>query len=187
MRVHFMTAVDGNHDDFRKIVQTIEKLGHELISKHYLEREINDIKNETPAESELYAKKANSWIKKADAIIFETSKPDVSVGFEISVALNFQKPVIVLYRKDGANPPYSLVGVNSDKLQVLGYDSTTLSEILELALEYASEANDVRFNFFISPTIGNYLDWIAKEKKIPRSVYLRSLIENDMADNDDYE
>jgi hypothetical protein len=45
---------------------------------------------------------------------------------------------------------------------------------------------DTRFNFFISPKIGNFLDWIAKKKKLPRAVYLRKLIEDDMDKNKEY-
>ncbi len=187
MKVHFMTAVDGNSQDFKKIVSTIEKLGHELVTKHYLERKIDEIIKESPAESELYAKKAQSWIKKADILIFETTKPDVSVGYEVALALNMLKPVIVLYNEELGLPPHSLKGYNLEKLQVLGYNNHTLEEILELALEHASDSADVRFNFFISPKIGNYLDWISRRKKIPRSVYLRRLIDNDMQMNSEFQ
>ena len=54
------------------------------------------------------------------------------------------------------------------------------------ALDYVSSAQDVRFNFFISPTIGLYLDWISKNKRIPRAVYLRKLIEEEMRENKEY-
>ncbi len=186
MRVHFMTAVYGNQELYAKIVATIESLGHDLVTRHYLERRVEDIKNESSAESELYAKKVHQWIRKADVVIFEATKPDVSVGFELALALNMMKPVIVLYHKDAAVRPFSLQGINSDKLQLLSYDDNTLEETLTLALEYALETSDVRFNFFISPSIGIYLDWISKNKKIPRSVYLRTLIERDMLENDEY-
>lgn len=186
MRVHFMSAVDGDKDLFAKITATIDSLGHELVTNHYLERKVEDIKLESSSESELYAKKVHKWIRKADVVIFETTKPDVSVGFELALALNMMKPVIVLYHKDNGIRPFSLQGISTDKLQLLSYDENTLVETLTLALEYALETSDVRFNFFISPSIGVYLDWISKYKKIPRSVYLRSLIEQDMLDNEEF-
>jgi len=38
-------------------------------------------------------------------IVFEASKPDVSLGYEVASALHFGKPVIVLYRANtGAVP-----------------------------------------------------------------------------------
>lgn len=187
MKIHFVVAVDGNKHDHESIAKTIEKLGHELVTEHFLTRKLEEIVKESPAESELYAKKAQTWIKKADIVLFETTKPDVSVGYEVALALNMMKPVIVLYNEESGYPPHSLKGYNLEKLQVLGYNAHTLPEILELALEHASESADVRFNFFISPKIGSYLDWISKNKKIPRSVYLRKLIEHDMEDNDEFE
>jgi hypothetical protein len=56
--------------------------------------------------------------------------------------------------------------------------------VLEKAIEYAINQQEVRF---ISPNIGRYLDWISKVKKIPRSVYLRALIERDMKENTEFE
>ncbi len=186
MKIHFVAAVDGNIDDYTRIVRIIEKKNHELITNHYLERKLDEIVSESSAESELYAKKSQLWMKKADVVVFESTKSDASVGYELAVALNLLKPVIVLFHENKGIPPHSLKGVSSEKLQILGYDDETLSEMLELALEHASEISDVRFNFFISPTIGTYLDWISKNKKIPRSVYLRNLIERDMEDNEEY-
>ncbi len=187
MKIHFMsTVVDGDKDDFKKIVTVIESLGHELISKHILERNPSDIRKESPAEAELYSRKVHTWIKKSDIVVFETTKQDVSLGFEVATALNLGKPVVILYRKDLAEPPYLLRGIDVDKLQVLGYDTNTLEEMVQVALEYAQEAADVRFNFFISPSIGHYLDWVSQNKKIPRSVYLRSLIDQDIAINEEY-
>ncbi len=184
MKVHFMAPiVGGNRDDYAKIISTIEKLGHSLVSKHVIERSEKEIVSETPEEAELYTKKLSSWFKKADVIVFETTRPDVSIGFEVATALNHNKPVIVLYRRREGVIPHGLKGLHNDRLQLLSYDNETLGEMLELALDFAEETSDIRFNFFITPSISAYLDWVAREKKIPRSVFLRHLIERDMTIN----
>ena len=151
-----------------------------------MKRSIADINSETSAESELYAKRSIRWMKNADVIVFETSKPDVSIGYELAVAVNILKPVVVMYNNDKAQPPNSIKGVESEKLQIIGYNEHTLDEILDISLENAHDSADVRFNFFISPAIGSYLDWIAKNKKVPRSVHLRNLIQRDMEENEEY-
>lgn len=187
MKIHFMAPIlFGNRKDFERVIAVIDKLDHDLLTRHAIERDPNKIVSESSAEAELYAKKLFNWIKKADVIIFEVSQPDSSIGFEVASALNMNKPVIILTRKDSAGLPHALKGLHSDRLQLLTYDDNTLEEMLTLALEYAQETSDVRFNFFITPTISTYLDWVAKEKKIPRSVYLRRLIERDMEENDEY-
>lgn len=187
MKVHFMAPViRGNQKEYERIADVIEKQGHDLLTRHAVDRDPAKIVGESTAEAELYSKKLFNWLKKADVVIFEVSQPDVSIGFEVASALNMSKPVIILTRKDSAGLPHALKGLHSDRLQLLTYDDSTLEEMLSLALEYAQETSDVRFNFFITPTISTYLDWVAKEKKIPRSVYLRRLIERDMEENEEY-
>lgn len=186
MKIHFMGALDGQISDYKKIIEIVKKHNHELLTDHVLTRSMEEIRNETPSEAELYVKRSHRWMKKADVIIFEVTKTDASIGYEIATTLNMMKPVIVLYNEEKGIIPHALKGMESDKLQVLGYTDRTLSELIPLALDYAQDTVDVRFNFFISPSIGNYLDWIAQNKKLPRSVYLRNLIEKDMAENEEY-
>jgi hypothetical protein len=186
MKIHFMGAVDGNKKDYKKIIEIVESLGHEVVTMHAFEREIKDIENESPQEAELVAKKLLQWIKASDTVIYEISKPDISIGYEVANALNLGKPVIVLYRSNGGAIPHGLKGLNSDKLQIDSYDDDTLPELLKVALDYAQDVSDIRFNFFISPALSNYLDWISQHKKVPRSVYLRDLIEKDMEKNREY-
>jgi hypothetical protein len=88
-----------------------------------------------------------------------------------------------LFRED--RDPIFLRGRQEEKLLILSYNNKNLEEVLESAVDYASEQQDTRFNFFISPQIGNYLDWVAKQKRVPRAVYLRRLIEEDMKKNQD--
>ncbi|MBU1088374.1 hypothetical protein KKA02_00630, partial [Patescibacteria group bacterium] len=70
--------------------------------------------------------------------------------------------------------------LDSDKLVNFVYDKKNLKEKLQKALIDAVGKIDVRFNFFVSPKILSYLDWVAKTKRIPRSVFLRGLIEKEM-------
>ena len=186
MKIHFVAALNGDSKDYKIIYDKIKSLGHELVTNHFLKRTLNEVFDESPEESGLYVKRANRWMRQADVVLFETTRPDVSVGYEIATTLNLQKPAIILYRKQAGHPPNSLKGISSDRLQVLAYNDDTLAELLEIALEYAAETADVRFNFFITPTISRYLDWISQTKKLPRSVYLRNLIELDMERNSEY-
>lgn len=189
MKIHFIASAIGNKSDYTAIMNAVEKLGNTIITRHAVDRTREQILQESPEESELYVKKFQSWHKNADAVIFEVTAPDISIGYEIAYALTLNKPVVVLYRRDAntqPGTPGALKGMHSERLQVLSYDDATLSEILALALDYAEETSDVRFNFFVTPTISAYLDWVAKERKLPRSVYLRRLIEDDMRNSTGY-
>ncbi|PIU73395.1 hypothetical protein COS78_02610, partial [Candidatus Shapirobacteria bacterium CG06_land_8_20_14_3_00_40_12] len=70
--------------------------------------------------------------------------------------------------------------VKSDNLLTLVYTVVTLESGLRKVLDEASKKSDVRFNFFVNPKILAYLDWVAQKRMVPRSVFLRNLIEREM-------
>lgn len=125
-------------------------------------------------------------IKKSDVIVIEISYPSTAnVGHELTYALDSGIPCVALYKR-GRDPMF-LRGIVNEKLTIVSYEDDNLEEVLGDSLEYALSQQDTRFNFFISPQIGNYLDWVSKNKRIPRAVYLRRLIEEDMKKNKDFD
>jgi hypothetical protein len=119
------------------------------------------------------------WIDKADFSVIEGSFPStLHIGHEITLTLEKNKPVVVLYKK-GAEPTV-FKGLKDDRIIWVEYNDKDLVVELEKALDEAKKNIDVRFNFFVSPKILNYLDWIAQKRMIPRSVFLRNLIEREM-------
>lgn len=184
MKIYFLSSPRGLTDlkpTLEAVYKQVQALGHTHVTDFVVDV---DVSNFYLSDIEDFYKETQANLKKADICIFETTTPSLAIGQIISMALQFGKPVIALYT--GKNIPFFLSGVNDDKVQVVQYDLNNLAEVLEQAIIYANESSDVRFNFFISPSIGQYLDWISKEKKIPRSVYLRNLIERDMDENKEY-
>ncbi len=184
MKIHFTAALRGKKEDYKKIIKKIKNLGYEIVTEHILERKIEEVEKESPKEAKEYSKKMQRWIKQADIVVSEVSKSDVSVGYEITIALNLGKPVVLLHREE--QEPHALKGLNINRLIVFSYNDRTMDEVIETALREAEEQMDVRFNFFISPQIAAYLDWISKEKRVPRAVFLRRLIKEHMRNNDEY-
>ena len=189
MKIHFFGSLSGNEIKtgnrvhYERIVDVIEELGYEIVTRHYVTKKVDEVLRENPAQHEEYFRKMVDWIKKADVIVAEVTKPEIGTGYEVSMAINyFNKPVIALYTS-GRNSPI-FIGQKSDKLQHLEYRIDNIKDVLKIALDDAKDQMDVRFNFFISPKIGAYLDWISKNRKLPRAVYLRKLIEEDMAKGD---
>ena len=134
---------------------------------------------------ENWYKEVTQQIRDADVVFVEISYPStVNVGHILTHALDMGKPVVALYKS--GREPFFLRGKVDDKLTLLEYGEKDIKTVVSNALDYVSSAQDVRFNFFISPSIGLYLDWISKNKRIPRAVYLRKLIEEDMHQNTEY-
>ena len=95
------------------------------------------------------------------------------------MALHRGKPVLLLYKE--GNPPSLFDRYHDEKLICECYTQGQLNRIIEDFLEYVEGANDTRFTFFITPQIDAFLEEVSKKKKIPKSVYLRSLLEREMA------
>ena len=188
MKVFFTASPRGKKKDLKqnylKIYEFLEQLGCVHLSDFI--QKVDPVKFSASTESEKieHYKKTVRIIKEADLVVLETSLHSLATGYIANLALGLGKPVIALHA--GRRKPYFLLGIQNDKLQVVEYSLNSLKEVLKNAVEYAGEKIDTRFNFFISPTIGNYLSWISKNKKLPRAVYIRKLIEQDMNENKDY-
>lgn len=165
-------------EKYKKIITEVKNQGHHITADHILnttEPEVNSSSREKRLE---FHKKLEDWIHKCDALIAETSYPSISVGYEISLALRVGKPVLVLY-SEGEGP--SLLAHHSDeKLYSEKYSQNTVSQIIADFIVFVESKADLRFTFFITPSISSYLDEIVKRKKVPKSVYIRELIEKDM-------
>lgn len=143
------------------------------------------MEEEAAANREKWYKQSIKEVQRADLVVVEISYPSsANVGHELTYALEIGKPVIAIYHKD--REPIFLRGREDEKLLLFEYGENDLENVLEAGLEYATEVQDVRFNFFISPAIGRYLDWVSKNKRVPRAVYLRKLIEEEMKNNSEF-
>ncbi|MFH0773796.1 MAG: hypothetical protein V1922_05815 [bacterium] len=122
---------------------------------------------------DFYHKKINT-IKEADICIFEVSTHSLSVGFVIQKALEFNKPIIILYMKGYV--PHFFTGVENDKMILKEYEGGSLEKKLQEALKEALDLREKRFNFFISPNLLAYLESASKHEGITKSLFIRNLI-----------
>lgn len=188
MKVFFNASISGkkkyiNH--YKQIIEAIGSTSNKVVAAPVNQGNQKRVANESEEEAERYYRKLSGWIKSADVAVFEVSHPSLGIGYEVSYALNQGKPVIALHVE--GKEPFIFESIPDDKLQVVEYDEENLLRILADSLDYAAEQMDTRFNFFISPKIASYLDWIARDKRIPRAVYLRNLIKNRMVSDKEYQ
>ena len=170
---------------YKRILVVLEEMGCSVFTGSLFEKNKKEELLKDQKVREVWYKTSIKKIREADVVIVEASYPSTAnVGHELTYALDLGKPVIVLYLT-GRDPMF-LKGRVDDKLAIIPYTDDDLEQVLKNALDYAISVQDTRFNFFISPEIGAYLDWISKNKRIPRAVYLRRLIEEDMKSNKEY-
>ncbi len=187
MKIYFIGSISGRaqyEENYKKIVEIFEKLDVEVLNESVLDIDFKQIEDVSFEEEAEYYEQVNDWINQADVVLAEVSHQSTSVGHEITLALSKNKPVVAISAKE--EYPIIFKGIKNDRLQLIKYALDNLEKKLSAALKTASEVQDTRFNFFISPQHQNYLDWIAKNRKIPRSVFLRRLIDEHMKKNKDY-
>lgn len=181
MKVYFtasLSAKEQYQKNYEAIIAFLKNQKVQVVSDQIMNKTEKSVSTETREERLKFHKQLEHWIHTCDCMIAETSFPSISVGYEISLALKVGKPVLVMYSK--GEPPSLLAYHNDEKLMCEKYSLNNVSEIVNSFLHFVHEKSDMRFTFFITPRIASYLDGIAKEEKLPKSVYLRKLIEDDM-------
>jgi hypothetical protein len=181
MKVYFGTSPKIREIN-PKLVDTvfdlIQKMGHVHTSKWVKGITSTEFAKLTAEELDDHHKKTVLAIKKADVCVFEVSSHSLSVGYLVNLSLENGKVVILLTQS--VELPTIFRAIKSDKLITAHYNDKNIEKVLEDALKKAKNVTDVRFNFFVSPKILSYLDWVAQKRMEPRSVFLRDLIEKEM-------
>lgn len=181
MTVYFTASIVGKKhylSNYLAIINHLKAKSCQVISDHIINSSPRQIYTEKKEERTKFQNQLEKWINSCDFIVAETSFPSISVGYEISFALQQNKPVLVLYAV--GNPPSLLAQHKDENLDCEKYTLSTLPEMIDNFIKYVEGAADNRFTFFITSEIASYLDKVARKEKVPKSVYLRKLIEREM-------
>ena len=184
MKIYFSASIHGlkqNQERYEKIARLVEKAGHRINTSHVLGLTHQEISNYDEEQHLEFYKKVMRGLKQSDALFAELSYTSTSAGFMIAQAMLMNKPVVIFY--DGEEEPHlfrTQEKVN-DRFMVVRYRRLDdLDKIVPSALQFVGDTQDIRFNFFVAAKHSNYLNWIAKNKKLPRSVYIRKLMDDHM-------
>ena len=181
MKVFFTASLTGKkqyEEKYINIVNTIRNLGHSIKAEHILDVNEEDVDRGSEEVRLKFHKKLEKWIQECDFVVVEASFASISVGYEVSLAMQYGKPVLVLYSK--GYPPALFAYHENEKLVCERYSDDRLKDILKDFTSYVKGVNDTRFTFYITSEIASFLERISKKKKIPKSVYLRQLIEKEI-------
>lgn len=187
MLISTIRGKSSNINTIKKMVSIIEAKDNIVYADHLLNTSQEKLDKMEDKENISFHNEILSKIKKCDIVIAECTYESFSVGYLLSYAVELGKPTIIFYSAKSSAPNLVPTLLQSGKIMLVKYnDDSDLIDLIDEYVEYAKEKVDFRFNFFISPSIGRYLDWISKVKKIPRSVYLRALIEREIEHNKEY-
>ncbi len=181
MKAYFTASIAARNQYlplYNKIIDYLKSKKIKVVSEHITQTTESQIRMSTKDERIKFHAQLEQWIKSCDFMIVEASFPSISVGYEISLALRVGKPVLIMYSE--GDPPSLLAHHKDDKLVCEKYSAASVGPIIDEFISYIQGKHDLRFTFFITPHIVHYLDEVSRKDKIPKSVYLRKLIEQDM-------
>lgn len=191
MKVHLITSRPTLEKDIavlRDIVRLIKGEGHSL-ALEWIERAYERYYSGSPAQTatavdwtKIY-KENLEVIAQADVIIAETSYENFGVGYQVAVAVQQKKPVLLI-RHATADKNAFATGVEDGWVKRAEYGETNLADILKKFLaDNDIQAKDMRFNFFIDRPIYNYLRWAAYKTGKTKAEILRELVAREIDKN----
>ena len=190
MKIYFLGAISGLsicRKNYEKEVRLLEKMGHHVLSDHILERDHNRPETFVIKGDKEYFEFMIGRIKSSDIVVADISHPTANIGYEISYALSNNVPVLALYSETKGRKVFPLlVGNQSDLLNLRGYDSKNISDILKEEIGKIEDAASIKFTIMINQQIASYLDWISEKNMVTRSIFIKKLIENYMLSDKSY-
>jgi nucleoside 2-deoxyribosyltransferase len=102
MKIYFGFTVAGDRsaiDTARKVVQLLEELGHEVLTRHLVDDNAWEADRKISAQ-DVY-RRDMAWLEQCDLFIAEVSGSSFGLGFEAGYLLGAtKKKVILLYRSE---------------------------------------------------------------------------------------
>ncbi len=129
-------------------------------------------------------------INDADLVIVEDTVSNFSTGHQITVALQKQKPTLVLWQgpKHRHFQQTFIQGIESDILQVKEYSLETAQDIIHaFTRKYKDVGLRNRFHLVLSDVERSYLDWAQFTKNKSRTRIIRDALKKEIDGDDDYE
>jgi 2'-deoxynucleoside 5'-phosphate N-hydrolase len=128
MNIYFSCSITGGRNDqaaYQAIVTALESQGHQVPTAHLSRADVMAAEAVISAD-EVFQRDVN-WVKECDALIAEVSTPSHGVGYEIALAVQYQKPVLCCYQK-GKKVSKMILGNDSPALTLCSYDA--ISELV---------------------------------------------------------
>ena len=172
----------------RKAVKVIEETGN-VLARDWIETTFERSEKPHIKRPPIDWEKAMSGtvdaIMRADVVIVETTSYRFSQGYQVALALQQKKPVLVISRQP--NGTRSMSGIKNKLLSLAEYQTEEdLDKIIRKFIrDNTISTKDLRFNFFIDRQIYNYLRSVSYETGKNKSEIIRDLIGNEMKRNED--
>jgi hypothetical protein len=193
MKVYFTSSTAElfkYRDSYYGIRDWLVDNGH-IITRDWLPRvEKQMIRGEKELDIKKIYEGCIEAIQKADLVIVEDTVSNFSTGHQITVALRYRKPTLVLWQGKKHHPFKQMLihGIDSDILQVTEYTKQDLPDILQVFVhKYENGTDKSRFHLILNGTERKYLDWAQFIKGRSRTWVIRKALQKTISDDAEYE
>lgn len=185
----FIGLTTSEFEEYKEYYLSIRKhvidLGH-VITHDWLPTAAEQIKKPGWRDmNKIYWEVVNG-INEADVVIIEDTVSGFSTGFETTIAIQRQKPILVMRTKKNNKyfPETFLDGIKSDYLEISHYTLEDCRTVISSFLNKYENATDRhRFNLVIDEVERKYLEWAKVKYELSRTQLirrgLRKQIDND--------
>ena len=202
MKVYFTASLRSTYEEtgiLDTVFDTLTNDGHKIIKRAF--KVYGDLdKNYKNADKyfdlrdeELSAnyKTTLRRIRDADVVITDATTRSNSVGFEIAMAQNERKPILVLVKDSGKKEDIRtasvLSGNTSKNFKLVKYSSQLeVEKAVKEFMDMARGVIDTKFILIISPEIDRYLEWTSEERRMHKAQIVRNAVEAAMAKDKEY-
>ena len=152
MKIYFAGSIRGGRDDvglYKKIIQLLREYG-EVLTEHIADNNLNN-EGEKNKDDVFIHDRDMKWILESDIIIAEVTNPSLGVGYEIGRAIEHNKNIICLYRKNDKNRLSAMIA-GARKIKLINYE-----DFLDLNLNLKR----ILIKYFLIPllSIQNFVNW----------------------------
>lgn len=139
LKIYFACSIKGNPDgvDEKKlVVTTIQELGHHVLSEIFASDGNVNLKNGRVLNPLQVYQRDMKWVKGADVIVAEVSRPSLGVGYEVASGISLGKKVVALCKKENLETlSFMFRGNNAKKFKLcIWKNEKDLKSILEKEL-----------------------------------------------------
>lgn len=164
MKIYFGCSTNNlleNKEAYLETLGTVKSLGH-VITRDWVPISVQ-VKKEKRKDisSENFYDLVISAIMAADAVIFDCSVNDHSVGYQLMFAVDHKKPVLMLVNSNYKKAEnIFFAGIKSPLLFIKNYnDINEIQEIVKEFLVINSSKTKVRFNLVLDKYLNDYIEW----------------------------
>ena len=130
MKVYFSGSIRGEEPDkewFQRLIRHISRHGKVLTENSFG----YTYEEETSFDDTWIYERDMEWLREADALVAEVSAPSLGVGYEIAMAEQWGKPLLLLYRGQPGRKPSAMLNGNKALEMVVFTDEEAALAVVE--------------------------------------------------------